>query len=141
MFLLIKIRKGLNFLPSKISIHLMFLLILTRCQLQNETENYFNTSHVSINRLFQNSKETFPGISIHLMFLLIPDINQFKPSQATYFNTSHVSINRISKPFRKCLIRISIHLMFLLIAAESDACGAEYNFNTSHVSINRKSTR
>ncbi len=97
MFLLIKIRKGLNFLPSKISIHLMFLLILTRCQLQNETENYFNTSHVSI--------------------------------------------NRISKPFRKCLIRISIHLMFLLIAAESDACGAEYNFNTSHVSINRKSTR
>ena len=94
MFLLIKIRKGLNFLPSKISIHLMFLLILTRCQLQNETENYFNTSHVSINRLFQNSKETFPGISIHLMFLLIPDINQFKPSQATYFNTSHVSINR-----------------------------------------------
>ena len=94
MFLLIKIRKGLNFLPSKISIHLMFLLILTRCQLQNETENYFNTSHVSINRLFQNSKETFPGISIHLMFLLI-GMPIYAEAIEENFNTSHVSINPV----------------------------------------------
>ncbi len=57
----------------------------------------FNTSHVSINRVYE------PGCKFDY----------------TSFNTSHVSIN---PPLKMTLIlcpQVSIHLMFLLIAMES----------------------
>ena len=82
---------------------------------------YFNTSHVSINRLIASKYSWFTKISIHLMFLLIV----LKSSFATcslHFNTSHVSINRTIHNIQNIRKAISIHLMFLLILCLFDHC-------------------
>ena len=106
-------------ISSMISIHLMFLLIVSS-RLQSSKEcNYFNTSHVSINlnQRYLYTLTTF--ISIHLMFLLISSIRSFTAFRL-HFNTSHVSINHMLKPHWGIVIGISIHLMFLLIGLVVD---------------------
>ena len=55
----------------RISIHLMFLLIFTIPAIEISAPIYFNTSHVSINRIRDDALEAEYVISIHLMFLLI----------------------------------------------------------------------
>ena len=116
----------------------MFLLIDIRTWRKRPDTAYFNTSHVSINRL--------DGITFRFT--------------RNYFNTSHVSINLLSTTWSKHQKRISIHLMFLLIEKDDLFCdkrqpisihlmflliknpvqrilSAPKHFNTSHVSINR----
>ena len=124
-----------------ISIHLMFLLIPERIQKYPQII-YFNTSHVSINRLWYLRSLRSSPISIHLMFLLILSRshsfsftdNNFNTSHVSinllhfihalrelfHFNTSHVSINLSSDSTPLCTSNISIHLMFLLIGAAAE---------------------
>ena len=136
MFLLII----LEALPQRawleISIHLMFLLIRYPISSRWIRNIYFNTSHVSINRVMRGQT-----VQNYL-----------------HFNTSHVSINparsngaaagkKISIHLMFLLIfkvwvplvtgcTISIHLMFPLIESKSSYISGFKNFNTSHVSIN-----
>ena len=142
-----------------ISIHLMFLLIPERIQKYPQII-YFNTSHVSINRLWYLRSLRSSPISIHLMFLLILSRSHSFSFTDNNFNTSHVSINPMrTKPTRSRLhnfntshvsinlslcggvgydFLISIHLMFLLILSPKFwSIHQIQNFNTSHVSINR----
>ena len=113
MFLLIghsnRVRRS-----EAISIHLMFLLISGQRMHYRIKSNYFNTSHVSINRSHRNAAVLPLSISIHLMFLLIAYQRAIEIAKCN-FNTSHVSINP-AKLGRKA-------------TGDSD-------FNTSHVSIN-----
>ena len=83
------------FFHAFISIHLMFLLIAGEVQPSPRSYPYFNTSHVSINRV------RIPGGSSH----------------RGDFNTSHVSINHFDPCTEQRPVAISIHLMFLLILA------------------------
>ena len=78
---------------SSISIHLMFLLIISGMAGSNSKLYNFNTSHVSINR----------------------NINEARALISQHFNTSHVSINPFKTSSKGLSIIISIHLMFLLI--------------------------
>ena len=71
MFLLITVRSHLEISLIAISIHLMFLLIVNRQWALILELFHFNTSHVSINRKF-DERVTFDHFD---------------------FNTSHVSIN------------------------------------------------
>ena len=73
----------------------MFLLIAGEVQPSPRSYPYFNTSHVSINRV------RIPGGSSH----------------RGDFNTSHVSINHFDPCTEQRPVAISIHLMFLLILA------------------------
>ena len=101
MFLLIDLCRSCLSAAPRISIHLMFLLILHFKRGQTLSA-YFNTSHVSINRMRCIAE--------------IADIGNF--------NTSHVSINPsgvITANIRKC---ISIHLMFLLIEQGTEGSAA-----------------
>ena len=91
----------------------MFLLIIEPIGYLSQN-HYFNTSHVSINRI---SSACFSG-------------------SMSYFNTSHVSINRASRFFYQGDWIISIHLMFLLIFYCPPIPILLRYFNTSHVSIN-----
>ncbi len=78
---------------NAISIHPMFLLIQGQAPL-NWRQVYFNTSHVSINRMPASSGVINSKISIHPMFLLIScTIGIFR--NTSNFNTSHVSINLV----------------------------------------------
>ncbi len=109
-----------------ISIHPMFLLIQMRL-VKSLDGNYFNTSHVSINRECKARRLYVSVISIHPMFLLI-SVNFSSISWILYFNTSHVSINPFSHKLRCCRGRISIHPMFLLIHLKRIAQEMEARF-------------
>ena len=91
MFLLIghsnRVRRS-----EAISIHLMFLLISGQRMHYRIKSNYFNTSHVSINRKSGGQDHSRRN-----------------------FNTSHVSINHRFFKADCSILYISIHLMFLLI--------------------------
>ena len=71
MFLLIVPFRDLKRNHIAISIHLMFLLIRCGTIKEHLSGCYFNTSHVSINRIQRLHQDNFDYISIHLMFLLI----------------------------------------------------------------------
>ena len=94
MFLLIghsnRVRRS-----EAISIHLMFLLISGQRMHYRIKSNYFNTSHVSINRKSGGQDHSRRN-----------------------FNTSHVSINHRFFKADCSILYISIHLMFLLIESE-----------------------
>ena len=112
MFLLIghsnRVRRS-----EAISIHLMFLLISGQRMHYRIKSNYFNTSHVSINRKSGGQDHSRRN-----------------------FNTSHVSINHRFFKADCSILYISIHLMFLLIEYLEAQGDPQKNFNTSHVSIN-----
>ena len=57
----------------RISIHLMFLLIVKTPPNGGNANSDFNTSHVSINLFIRHSRCRQKFISIHLMFLLIAE--------------------------------------------------------------------
>ena len=80
----------------RISIHLMFLLIVKTPPNGGNANSDFNTSHVSINPVSTRLAQPTP-----------------------YFNTSHVSINLFIRHSRCRQKFISIHLMFLLIAEDA----------------------
>ena len=99
----------------RISIHLMFLLIVKTPPNGGNANSDFNTSHVSINPVSTRLAQPTP-----------------------YFNTSHVYINQNSEIVQRNHRVISIHLMFILIVWKLPYWGSDAdNFNTSHVSINR----
>ena len=93
MFLLIRWKFTVQRQRTRISIHLMFLLI------------GYSGSRTAGTVL----------ISIHLMFLLITE-DQLEAWIKQHFNTSHVSINPNTDHRQIQAFLISIHLMFLLIA-------------------------
>ena len=158
MFLLII----LEALPQRawleISIHLMFLLIRYPIRSRWIRNIYFNTSHVSINRVMrgQTVQNYLHFNTSHVS--INPSCNCGEYDRFYHFNTSHVSINparsngaaagkKISIHLMFLLIfkvwvplvtgcTISIHLMFPLIESKSSYISGFKNFNTSHVSIN-----
>ena len=160
MFLLII----LEALPQRawleISIHLMFLLIRYPIRSRWIRNIYFNTSHVSINRVMrgQTVQNYLHFNTSHVS--INPSCNCGEYDRFYHFNTSHVSINparsngaaagkKISIHLMFLLIfkvwvplvtgcTISIHLMFPLIESKSSYSSGFKNFNTSHVSINRR---
>ena len=135
MFLLIghsnRVRRS-----EAISIHLMFLLISGQRMHYRIKSNYFNTSHVSINRksggqdhsrrnfntshvsINPGNARTFPVFCSDFNTSHV-SINQklhcFSCRGRANFNTSHVSINPCGRRFPGSCGSISIHLMFLLI--------------------------
>ena len=136
MFLLII----LEALPQRawleISIHLMFLLIRYPIRSRWIRNIYFNTSHVSINRVMrgQTVQNYLHFNTSHVS--INPSCNCGEYDRFYHFNTSHVSINRRGCSTVARRRGISIHLMFLLIGICKPERQAKTNFNTSHVSIN-----
>ncbi len=82
-----------NCILNKISIHLMFLLIIAKCLPANCMCLDFNTSHVSINLVLllycytQGRNFNTSHVSIN------PNRQSLSPWWTKNFNTSHVSIN------------------------------------------------
>ena len=118
MFLLIQGRCPLQEMRCKISIHLMFLLILACCSPTSPT-SYFNTSHVSINQRNASSKSVMScDFNTSHVSINRRGCSGFGAPQDD-FNTSHVSINRADENACRMHSIISIHLMFLLISLRS----------------------
>ena len=158
MFLLIGFSSLPRHLHHLISIHLMFLLIRYPIRSRWIRNIYFNTSHVSINRVMrgQTVQNYLHFNTSHVS--INPSCNCGEYDRFYHFNTSHVSINparsngaaagkKISIHLMFLLIfkvwvplvtgcTISIHLMFPLIESKSSYISGFKNFNTSHVSIN-----
>ena len=101
---------------TRISIHLMFLLIFS-CNKQ---------------------KNSWKDISIHLMFLLIFGQAGDLETEKTHFNTSHVSINPVVKVESDQRVA-HFNTSHVSINQKRGGCWMRLakNFNTSHVSINR----
>ena len=102
---------------SAISIHPMFLLNRTLCRsLQQKT--YFNTSHVSIKRIWQSlitkSLQNFNTSHVSIK----PIMEELEQPSLKDFNTSHVSIKQSAHSGGTSYFGISIHPMFLLNKAE-----------------------
>ncbi len=116
MFLLII----LEALPQRawleISIHLMFLLIRYPIRSRWIRNIYFNTSHVSINRVMrgQTVQNYLHFNTSHVS--INPSCNCGEYDRFYHFNTSHVSINPARSNGAAAGKKISIHLMFLLIS-------------------------
>ena len=137
MFLLIAAAAPSDNTTTVISIHLMFLLIRYPIRSRWIRNIYFNTSHVSINRVmrgqtvqnylhFNTSHVSINHGDFKTLSVLDGDfntshvsINQFRLKNERNiklnFNTSHVSINPKSSTWSAASAIISIHLMFLLI--------------------------
>ena len=97
MFILIAAQANNTSRRAFISIHLMFILIVSPVGTATFPENDFNTSHVYIN----------------------PAAHAGRGCRSRYFNTSHVYINRTDNGHMACHTQISIHLMFILILFSS----------------------
>ena len=137
MFLLII----LEALPQRawleISIHLMFLLIRYPIRSRWIRNIYFNTSHVSINRVMrgQTVQNYLHFNTSHVS--INPSCNCGEYDRFYHFNTSHVSINPARSNGAAAGKKISIHLMFILIERDKPfRCISPCYFNTSHVYIN-----
>ncbi len=119
----------------RISIHLMFLLILVSGIAGNAAKE------ISIHLMFllilfwSRIFCVFASISIHLMFLLIQE-TIFHSSSRYDFNTSHVSINRafVFIGFWAICHFNTSHVSINQFTPPQQLVGND--FNTSHVSIN-----
>ena len=122
---------------TRISIHLMLMLILSCVRVLALTSADFNTSHVNVNQIVWISLGTIVHISIHLMLMLIKftkvkliivihisihlmlmliiKIFIHELMCRIHFNTSHVNVNLLSSNLLDGIIYISIHLMLMLI--------------------------
>ena len=79
--------------------------------------NYFNTSHVNVNRYKWRSKAICKA----------------------YFNTSHVNVNLLLPPYRsRTLSDFNTSHVNVNLNNELQNIYNNYHFNTSHVNVNRK---
>ena len=138
MFLLIARQSQSACRRTAISIHLMFLLIISKTNRTIFTIMYFNTSHVSINLYTIHAKchssadfnTSHVSINPEAAADALEELLNFNTSHVSInpfshyatkenhrnFNTSHVSINPAQDRSKYVIqLRISIHLMFLLI--------------------------
>ena len=94
MFLLIAAAAPSDNTTTVISIHLMFLLIRYPIRSRWIRNIYFNTSHVSINRVMrgQTVQNYLHFNTSHVS--INPDQRAQHGCSSRYFNTSHVSINQ-----------------------------------------------
>ena len=105
MFLLITTSNYWFYTDLSISIHLMFLLIRYPIRSRWIRNIYFNTSHVSINRVMrgQTVQNYLHFNTSHVS--INPDQRAQHGCSSRYFNTSHVSINHRpdrSRDDRRC---------------------------------------